>query len=122
MEFLLTYWQLIIVVVLVIIGVGYFIYKFFTQPSEKRKEQIKTWLLETVILAESVWQSKTGKIKFSMVYDKFIERFKWIAILMPKSVFEELVNDALEEMRHLLETNPNVAEKVLEETIEEGEK
>ncbi|MCM3387358.1 phage holin, LLH family [Ureibacillus chungkukjangi] len=118
MEFFLQNWEVIIIIALLLVGIGFYIYKFFTQPSEKRKEQIKVWLLEAVLLAENTWQSKTGKVKFSFVYDKFIERYKWIAIFMPKAVFEQLVDAALEEMRHLLETNPNVAEKVL---INEGE-
>lgn len=117
--FVITYWIEIVVVALILVGIGFYLYKFFTQPSEKRKDQIRTWLLEVVILAESVWESKTGKIKFSMVYDKFIERFGWMALLLPKSVFEVLVDEALEEMRHLLETNPNVAEKVVLKELEQ---
>ncbi len=114
-EFLITYWVDILVIVLVAVGVAFYLYKFFTQPSDKRREQIKTWLLEAVLLAEKTWQSETGKVKFSMVYDMFIQRFGLIGLLIPKSIFEQLVDEVLEEMRHLLETNPNVAEKVIKE-------
>lgn len=109
MDLIIQYWDLILIIFIVLTGFGLYIYNFFTKPSAERREKIRVWLLDAVLLAENSYKNGTGKFKFSMVYDLFIQRFKWIAIFMPKSVFEELVDDTLTEMKHFLETNDNIA-------------
>ena len=76
---------------------------FSTLPREEQFEQIKGWLLGAVTLAEAQYGSGTGKIKLSVVYDAFVEKLP------------ELVDDALVEMRNLLENNKNIA-AIVEDT------
>lgn len=103
MELLLSNVELIIFIILVIFGVGYNIYKFFTSPSDKRQELIKIWLIKAVTEAELSWTDKgLGYIKFSQVYQKFIEHYGLLAKFIPKETIEKLVDEALVIMKESL--------------------
>ena len=78
-------------------------------PKSEQVKQIKGWLLGAVTLAEAEFGSGTGKIKLSVVYDSFIEKFPWIAKVLTFEKFSEYVDEALVEMRKLLSTNEAVA-------------
>lgn len=117
MELLLANYKLVLGIIVVLVVVGFGIYKFVTQPSSKQKEQIKALLLNLVIIAEREYSSKTGKIKFSYVYSELITKLPYLKYI-PLSVIETLVEESLEEMRHLLETNPKIAQII----NKEGEK
>lgn len=88
---------------------------FSTMLKEKQFEQIKGWLLGAVTLAEAQYGSGTGKIKLSVVYDAFVEKLPWLAQIISFDRFSELVDDALVEMRNLLENNKNIA-AIVEDT------
>lgn len=111
MELLFQYYDLILVVFVVVCALGYGVYKFITTPSEKQKEQIRTILLELVIQAETSFGSKTGKLKFSFVYGELLKHFTWLKHV-PLTVIEQLIEESLDTMKHLLETNQNVREIV----------
>lgn len=117
MELLLANYKLILGVIVALVAVGLGIYKFVTQPSSKQKEIIRTLLLNLVIESEKLFGSKTGKIKFSYVYSELITKLPYLKYI-PLSVIETLIEESLEEMRHLLETNPKIAQIV----NKEGEK
>ena len=72
-------------------------------------EQVKGWLLGAVTLAEAEFGSGTGRIKLSVVYDSFVQKFPWIAKLLSFEDFSEYVDEALVEMRKLLSTNKAIA-------------
>lgn len=107
MDLLLENYQLILGLVMIAVMIGFCIYKFFTQPSEKRKNQIRAILLNLVITAEKYYGSSTGKLKFSYVYSELITKLPYLKYI-PLSVVEKLIDEALVEMRHLLETNDKV--------------
>lgn len=88
--------------------VGYVGYTFLTAPSAKRKEMISTWLLQAVVEAEKMFNSKTGEIKFSYVYDSYLKQFPLISRFLPKAVFSELVNEALVKMKELIKDREDV--------------
>lgn len=116
MEILLANYKLFLGIILLLIVLGYGVYKFVTQPSSKQKEQIKKVLLFLVTEAERLYGSKTGKLKLSYVYSELIIKLPHLRFI-PLSVVEKLIEETLEDMRHLLETNPKVAE-----IVKEGEK
>lgn len=93
---------------IVLAFVGYVSYTFLTAPSIKRKELISTWLLQAVVEAEKIFSSKSGEIKFSYVYDLYLGKFPLISRFLPKTVFKELVNDALKKMELLIIENRSV--------------
>lgn len=82
-----------------------FAVKFSKEPTEKKIEMIKEWLLFAVIQAEKELGGGTGQIKLRYVWDMFIKTFPALAPLVPFDLFKALVDEALEQMRHLLESN-----------------
>ena len=82
--------------------------KFSKEPTEAKIDMIKEWLLYAVTLAEKELGGGTGQIKLRYVWDMFIKTFPTLAPLIPFDIFKALVDEALEEMRHLLQTNMDV--------------
>lgn len=102
MEILIQYWDLILIVVIAILGLGTILYKYLTSPTAKREELIRSILLDLVTQAEDIYGSKTGKIKFMYVYEKLSNRYKWVKFI-PVSFIEGLVDETLQEIRETLE-------------------
>ena len=50
----------------------------------------------------------TGKLKLRQVYDLFVVRFPWLVRVVSFELFSGMVDDALEEMRRMLQTNTAV--------------
>lgn len=73
-----------------------------------KEQKIKLWLLQAVIYAEKQLGSGTGKVKLSLVYDMFIERFPVVSKIIPFELFSNFVDDVLVTMRELLKQNTNI--------------
>ena len=110
-ELFLANYKLVLGLIVLVIVIGFGVFKFITQPTSKQKEQLRVVLLELVLLAEKVYGSSTGKVKLSFVYSELVVKFPYLRYV-PFSVIEKLIDETLEEMRHLLETNPKVAELI----------
>lgn len=98
---------------IVIVAVAVFFYVtvkrlYDAYPSEELTEKIKNWLLYAVIEAEKEYGGGTGALKLRYVYDQFVARFESAARVITFEHFSKLVDEALQEMRHLLETNKNI--------------
>lgn len=81
----------------------------------------KNWLVWAVTEAETMFGSKTGKLKLRYAYELAIERFPIIAKFIPFSVFSKLVDGALDVMRDMIENNKNIADAIgdrLNETVD----
>lgn len=85
-----------------------FAVRFSKEPTEAKIEMIKEWLLYAVTMAEKELGGGTGQVKLRYVWDMFIKTFPALAPLVPFEVFSQLVDEALDQMRHLLETNMDV--------------
>ena len=85
---------------------------FIRLPKNKQLEKVKQWLLIAVTEAEKTLGSGTGRLKLSYVYDLFVTKFPWLAKIVPFETFSNLVDEVLEDMRKLIEANPNVNEYV----------
>ena len=116
MEVLIEYWDLILICVGALGFVSLWFYHFVTTPSDKQLEKVKQWLIYACIEAEILMKSKTGQLKIRYVYDKFNDRFKWISLVISFEQFTSLLEVALKEAKHLIETNQNIKEYI------EGEK
>lgn len=109
MEFILEHWQIFaVIIVFVAGGISAVVHFFKLSPAEKYKK-IQGWLLQAVIWAESEYGGGTGKLKLSEVYARFCEVMPWLAKVIKYDVFCEYVDDALEEMEHLIKSNQNIA-------------
>ena len=94
----------IIILILFTTGVIFFILN--------QRKNIKEWLLYAVVEAEKNLGSKTGKIKLRQVYDEFIRTFPIISKIISFNLFSKFVDNALEEMKRILETNETIKEYI----------
>lgn len=112
MEFIFENWFVIVGMVALAAVAGYVAVNFFRMPSGDQLAKVREWLLYAVTEAEKAFGSQTGKLKLRYVYDMFLGKFGWIARLISFETFSDLVDDALVEMRGLLDTNDAIAEYV----------
>lgn len=94
----------------VIVGAG--IYFFLKLPVGTQKQKIKEWLLWAVTEAEKNLGGGTGQIKLRQVYDLFIDKFRFVSTLIPFDTFSKWVDEALDKMRFLLQSNTALREFV----------
>lgn len=108
MEFIINNWYIIVAVIAVLVVAGVAVYRYFGLPSEDQLEKVRQWLLKAVTEAERELGGGTGKLKLRTVYDAFLTKFPWLAPVVSFELFSELVDDALDEMREMLEKNEAV--------------
>lgn len=109
MNFIVENWYLIVTVIVFLAGGVMAVLRWRSLTSAQKYEQVRGWLLQAVLLAEQQFGSGTGKLKLSSVYDKFCERFPWLAKVLPFETFSGYVDDSLDEMRDILEQNATIA-------------
>lgn len=105
MEWIVSDWFLIVAALSVIAMSIYVVIDFGNLPREQQLEQVREWLLYAVIEAERLLGGSTGQLKLALVFDMFAERFPMLVKVINFETFAELVDDALVEMRELLENN-----------------
>lgn len=77
-----------------------------------QRKSAKEWLLLAVTEAEKALGSGMGRLKLQQVYQAFIANFGLFAKFVKYETFEAWVDESLEQMRKLLETNKKVEEYV----------
>lgn len=105
MKFITENWFVIVAIAAMGGSIGYAIYTFCKMPSEKQLKKVREWLLYAVTTAEKELGAGTGKIKLRYVYDMFVARFDWLAKVITFDMFSMMVDDALEQMKAMLERN-----------------
>lgn len=108
MNFVAENWFIIVAAVAGVGVAGYAVYAFVKMPSTEQLKKVKEWLLYAVTKAEQELGSGTGKIKLRYAYDMFVSRFTWLAKIISFESFSLLVDEALEEMRKIIESNTAV--------------
>ena len=114
MEFVINYWYVIVGIIAVLIIAGFAVYKFAGLPAKSQVAKIKEWLLFAVTKAEQELGEKTGQLKLRTVYDLFVSKFPTTAKLVSFETFSVWVDEALVEMKKMLENNKQI------ETIVKG--
>lgn len=112
MKWLIDNWSLLIIAVAVVTTVIVWVKKVGSLSRDEQILKVKEWLLYAVTLAEKEMGGGTGRIKLRYVYDMFITKFPDLADLISFETFSGWVDLALENMRHLVETNKKVQEYV----------
>lgn len=79
----------------------------------------KNWLVWAVSEAESLFGSKTGKLKLRYAYELAVERFPILAKFIPFNLFSKMVDGALKIMRDMIENNKNIADAISDKVNEE---
>lgn len=108
MEFIIENWPLIVAALAVIAAVVVAVARFVGLPTEKQLAKVKEWLLWAVTEAEKDLGGGTGKLKLRQVYDLFVQWFPWLAKAVSFELFSSLVDEALDEMREMLDNNQAV--------------
>ena len=103
----------VIIIAIVVIGLAAAAYNFFKLTKEQQINNIKEWLLVACLEAEKVLGSKTGRIKLRYTYDLFVSKFRFMSYIISFEQFSLLVDEALDVMRDLIETNEAV-KKIVE--------
>lgn len=109
MEFIVDNWAVIVATLAIVAVAIVAIVRFVGLPTASQLSKVKEWLLWAVTEAEKELGGGTGQLKLRQVYDLFVTRFPWLAKLISFELFSTMVDEALNEMRHLLDTNTAVA-------------
>ena len=120
MKFIVENW-FVIVATAVGGSIGYAIYSFVKMPSDKQLNKVREWLLYAVTKAEKELGAGTGKLKLRYVYDMFVARFEWLAKVITFDMFSMMVDEALEQMRTMLDSNEAVQKLIANEAGEGSE-
>ena len=112
MKWIIDSWYIVVGAIAFITLGGYFVFKFLKLPTKEQIANIKQWLIYACIEAEKALGSQTGQLKLRMVYDMFIKQFSWIAKIISFETFSMWVDEALETVRTMLETNKNISNYV----------
>jgi len=121
MKFITEYWFVIVAGIALASGAGYTVYAFFKMPSDKQLNKVREWLLYAVTVAEKELGAGTGKLKLRYVYDMFVSRFGWLAEVITFEMFSMMVDEALEKMKDMLDSNKAVQSLVAGEKKGESE-
>ena len=112
MKFITENWFVLVALAAVAASAGFTAYSFMRQPSDKQLQKVKEWLLYAVTMAEQQLGGGTGQIKLRYVYDMFVQRFTWLARVISFESFSLLVDEALDKMKIMLESNKAMQELV----------
>lgn len=90
------------------------------EQSEKIVELVKTQLLAMVSKAESKWGGGTGKIKKSEVWEQLLAQYGKVTDyieqgLIDKQRIDDLIDEAVEGMQHIIDTNKAAAAAIVKE-------
>lgn len=99
-------------IVILISIIGLCLCWFLKLSKERQKEIIIEWLLLAVIKAEKELGDGTGQLKLRFVYDLFIDKFRFISMIISFSQFSKLVDQALDTMRDILDSNKQIKDYV----------
>lgn len=105
-------WFMLIAAAAIISVAAISVIGFLKTPRSKQIEQVREMLLTWVVEAEKEFGSKTGKLKLSFVYDRLNQVAPAVAAFISFETFSLLVDEALEKMRTMLETNKNLQEYI----------
>ena len=101
-------WSLLVVIVAVVILGANWLKRITALPSDEQLNKVREWLLFAVIMAEKEYQSGTGQLKLRATYNDFLVKFPSLVTVIPFELFSQLVDEALEKMRKLLESNMDI--------------
>jgi len=104
----LEYWPIFVAFICGVAVTLIFAVQFAKEPTDRKIQMLKEWMLYAVIQAEKELGGGTGQIKLRYVWDMFLKTFPALAGVITFDLFSGLVDEALEQMRHLLETNKDV--------------
>lgn len=112
LKLILENW-LIFVIVVVLLGLTvYAVLRFLKLTPQQQLDKIRIALLYMVTEAEKELKRKTGQLKKAMVWDLLVERFPIITLFITEEKYDELLDEALEKFKKMLESNSSLYDYV----------
>lgn len=111
-EFIQEYWYIVLAFAACISIISIKVWDWCKQPDNEQIEQVKQWLIFAVAQAEKELGSGTGQMKLRYVYNLFVSKFPAVALVISFDTFSGLVDEALEELKKLMEDNKDI-EKII---------
>ena len=116
MKWIIENWSLLVVIVSIATVAFVCMKRFGELPPQEQVYKVKQWLLYAVIEAEREFSGGTGVLKLRYVYDLFVKAFPSLTPLVPFDIFRIWVDEALEQMKHLIDTNKSIDSYITGET------
>lgn len=126
LKMIIENWLIFVIVLILALFAVYAVLRFLKLTPQQQLGKVKTALLYMVTEAEKELKSKTGRVKRSMVWEWLVERFPIISLFITEEKYDELLDQALDEFRKMLESNDSLYDyvyntlTVTEEDTEEG--
>lgn len=113
---LIENWVVFIIALVLVLLTVYAVLRFLKLTPKQQLDKVKAALLYMVTEAEKELKSKTGRVKRSMVWEWIVERFPFISLFITEEKYDELLDQALEEFRKMLESNDSLYDYVYDTT------
>ena len=112
MKWIIDNWSLIVVIICAAAIFIVYCNKFAKLPTQEQQKKVKALLLAIVVEAEKQFGSKTGKVKLSWAYSKFLETMPGMASVVTFEMFSQWVDEVLYEMRNMLSANTSLQDYI----------
>lgn len=112
LQALIENWLIFVIALILVLITVYAILLFLKLTPNQQLNKVKTALLYMVTEAERELKSKTGRVKRSMVWEWLVERFPIITLFITEEKYDELLDQALEEFKKMLESNDSLYDYV----------
>lgn len=109
---LIENWLIFVIALILVLITVYAVLRFLKLTPKQQLDKVKTALLYMVTEAEKELKSKTGRVKRSMVWEWLVERFPIITLFITEEKYDELLDQALEEFKKMLESNDSLYDYV----------
>lgn len=113
---LIENWVIFVIALVLILLTVYAVLRFLKLTPKQQLSKVRAALLYMVTEAEKELKSKTGRVKRSMVWEWIVERFPFISLFITEEKYDELLDQALEEFRKMLESNDSLYDYVYDTT------
>lgn len=112
LKMILENWLIFVIAFILVLLAVYAVLRFLKLTPQQQLGKVKTALLYMVTEAEKELKSKTGRVKRSMVWDWLVEKFPIISLFITEEKYDELLDQALDEFRKMLESNDSLYDYV----------
>lgn len=112
LKMIIENWLIFVIAFILVLLAVYAVLRFLKLTPQQQLGKVKTALLYMVTEAEKELKSKTGHVKRSMVWDWLVERFPIISLFITEEKYDELLDQALDEFRKMLESNDSLYDYV----------
>lgn len=112
LKMIIENWLIFFVALILVLSAVYAVLRFLKLTPKQQLDKVKTALLYMVTEAEKELKSETGRVKRSMVWEWLVERFPIISLFITEEKYDELLDQALDEFRKMLENNRNLYDYV----------